>query len=206
MSGFVLQLWRGWEGEPYISQGILALVLLNTSLKTFSYSCTSEFYYNGIYCTFLSLFHGTFSYSVFGVFFPPKIIQWHLHHLLKKKHMAIVTSSPAWAKSTCYSPIDHDPWPFYQLCFWILGGPGLSLALLNQGAENKTDSVSYGLGVSGTARMTKCSPTWARISCLSSELWKGECFMSLIYSGSLGTCPSIAVCFFAQSILSCTHD
>lgn len=175
------------------------------------YTCSSltgtcEFYYSGIYCTFFSLFHGTFFLDQFLLGFFSKsftdtcIISW------KKKRIAIVTYSPAWAKSTCYSLIDHDPWPFHQLCFWILGGPGLSLALLNQGAQNKTDSISYGLGVSGTAGMTKCSPTWARISCLSSELWKGECFMSLIYSGSLGTCPNIAICFFAQSILSCTHD
>lgn len=151
--------------------------------------------------TFFCLFHGTFFLDLF----------FSNHSLApvsspEKKHIATVTSSPAWAKSTYFSPIDHNPWPFYQLCFWILGGPGLSLALLNQGAQNKRDSMSYALGVSGTAGMTKCSPTWARISCLTSELWKGECFMSLICSGSLGTRPNIAICFFAQSILSCTHD
>lgn len=113
-----------------------------------------------------------------------------------KRHIPIVTFSPAWAKSTCFFPVGHGPWPFYQLCCWISGCPGLSLALLNQGAQNKTDYMSYALGVSGTAGVTKCSPTWARVSCLSPELWKGECFMSLIYSGSLGMCPKIAICFF----------
>lgn len=90
--------------------------------------------------------------------------------------MSIVSSSPTWAISTCFFPVGHDPWPFDQLYGWIWGCPGLSRALLNQGAQNKADCVSYALGIGRTAGVTKCSPMWARVSHLSPELWKGECF------------------------------
>lgn len=67
--------WRGGVGEGalytlVISQGMLALAWLNTSLKTSSCGCTCEFYCNGIYCTFFSVFHGTFFLERFWGFFP----------------------------------------------------------------------------------------------------------------------------------------
>lgn len=116
------------------------------------------------------------------------------------RDMSIVSSSPTWAISTCFFPVGHDPWPFDQLYGWIWGCPGLSRALLNQGAQNKADCVSYALGI-GMVWLSahQCEPgshTWV----LSCE--KENALMSLIYSGSLGTCPKIAIGLLAQSILS----
>lgn len=64
------------------------------------YTCSSltgtcEFYYSGIYCTFFSLFHGTFFLDQFLLGFFFQIIHWYLHHLLKKKaycHCYLFTS------------------------------------------------------------------------------------------------------------------
>lgn len=176
---------------------MLILAWLNTSLNFFFILLHSGVLLQQCYCNLFAIFDGTFFSRVF--FF---------NHSLTpvsspdNRDMPIVRSSPTWAKSTCFFPVDHDPWPFYLRCGWIWGCPGLTQPHLNQGAQNKADYVSYTLEIGRSAGVTAYSPTWARVSLLSPELWKGDCFMSLIYLGSLRMCPKIAIGFLAQSILS----
>lgn len=167
-SSFVLHLFRRALCASVISQDILILAWLNTSLKIFSYCRTLEFYCNSVIAPSFLLFMELF------------FLEWFF---LSSTNNCLISWQQGYVDCQLFSNLSNIyllfPCRSWPLTFWSTVWLDLRLPWFITGSSEPRgpeQSRLCQLCSWNWYGVTKCSPMWARVSHLSPELWKGECF------------------------------